>query len=345
MILSFLYNLFIVIACLALLAIVLVIVSKFFFHFFLKNSRYVQLRSFLTGIPVSDTSYMLAHGFFVFLVFCGILLAAVYFFPPTEKAVANKYIKIGVTSEVGKLQSFTMNLSQPWEIEGKNEKSLNRDFSISFIVDREIKDTVDFDVTVRSNFDATFWPDTSMVLSMDIDTKTNKKTEFKVTTANKDLTLLPNFSIKSDASIFDDRDCPYVNFYLSFDKPFSCLPQDSAGNLIGHDTQLYVYLNTKVDSLDFGDMKYDVVSLKPEPDTNNPYEFSYYTPAKVKEVLEKGIYISTVNRDLKAEKDRTVVLYSTLFAAAVSFFLTVLIVLLTKWRNLNQRVGRKDPYD
>lgn len=306
-----------------------------------------HVKDFFTGSKMSRTSYSFAHGFFVFVVFCVAFIASIYFFPPTDKDVANKFIELGVTSETGgKLQSFDMNLSQPWEIDGKiNLDSLKRDFSFTFYADRTITNTVDFAVTVRSNFDAAFKPDTSNVLSMNIDTLGNKNTKFKVAIANKDSILHPLYSIKSDASIFDDGVHPYVNFYLSFEKPFSCLPQDSQGNLINNKTKLCVFLNSTVDVNDMGNMPYDIISIKPEPETNSPYMIEYFSPAKVKEVLEKGIYISVVNRDLKAEKDRKVVLFSTLFAAAVSFILTVLVVLLTKWRNLNQRTGRKNPYD
>ncbi len=330
---------FIVLVCIALLILVA------FFLRVTKKLYFKHVQPLLSAGILSHLAYMFAHGFFVCLVFCMALAASIYFFPHTEKEIANKYIKIGVSSEVGKLRSFNMMLSQPWEIEGKNIDSLNRDFSLMFNVETPIPDSVKFEVDVRSNFDTSFKLDKSLASNIDIDTIGEEITKFNVKFTNKDSSSHPCFSIKSNASIFDDKDHPYVNFYLSFDKPFSCLSRDSVGNLIGNDSQLYVYLNTKVDSLGFGDMKYDVVSVKPEPETNNPYEFGYYTPAKVKEVLEKGIYISTVNRDLKAEMDKKTTLYSVMCGAAVSFLFTVIIVLLTKWRNLNQRAGRKDPYD
>ena len=150
---------------------------------------------------------------------------------------------------------------------------------------------------------------------------------------------------KSDKWIFDDNESPYVNFYLEIDKNSGFALAVDEKEIRKGACGIYIWLNKKVDSLLIGDMPYDVISVKPEPDTYSPYKISYTTPEKVNEVLKKGLYLSTVNREIKDKKERDSFLRYVLFGAFVSFILSGLIALLRKWRNLSHFYGGKNPYD
>ena len=224
--------------------------------------------------------------------------------------------------------------------------SLKSDFSFSFRPGCFTSDTAIYNVTVASNFEAAFTPDAKEALYVNIPDKSPKKTSFHVSFVNlpreNEIEIKhPEFALSSEVRIFNDEEYPYVNFYLEFkfNNDTILAPSENSGS------GFHIWLNTKIDSLLMGDLPYDVVAIKPEPDRNKPYHIEYISAEKIREVIEKGIYISTVNRDLKAKKDRDEFLYSVMLGALASFLLTIGIELLTKWRNLNQRAGRKNPYD
>ena len=88
---------------------------------------------------------------------------------------------------------------------------------------------------------------------------------------------------------------------------------------------------------------YELIDIKPTPEVYSPYYVGYSGNAFEKAL--DGIYLKFVNYDLQQKKDREAFLYTVLFGALVSFLLTILIELFTKWRNLNLRSGNRDPFD
>ena len=311
-----------------------------------------HVKDFLTGSKMSRTSYSFAHGFFVSLVFFLVLVVSCFLYKQYSSGVeeiANKFITIGISSSNGgRLQSLDLSFNPSWTSKDPNIEPEKRGFSMMFKVNESIKHATEYIVSARSNFNASFRTEAIEALSMKQESISPKEMtsiiNFEYLPREQRDTLFYAFFIMSDAPILDDEENPSVNLYLSFDQSIIELLSDSTGNIRCNDTKLNIWLNSqRYDTLQTN-MSYDLVSIKPEPETYNPYAIQYTSADKIKEVLKKGIYISTVNRDLKAKKDREAFLRSVLIGALVSLLFTISIELLTKWRNLNQRSGRNNPY-
>lgn len=323
------------------------------FHKSTNDIYHKHVKPLLTGNRMSRTSYTFAHGFFLFLLLCALLVYVHYnIFDMDNKFIKNKFIKVSVHSPTNdSIRFFNMNLMQDCEL---TDTMLLRDFSFFFKIDgvkkdSTEKDTATFVVSITSNFDSSFSSDTTGAISLSEQKYSPMETSFKTSfiKVKDEENRIPAqiFFAKSKARIFNDKAFPYVNFYLSIDKSSgSALAIDEEKASKG-DYGFHIWLNNKYDSLMLGYMPYDVISVKPEPDTFNPYYINYSTPEKVEEVLKKGIYISVVNRDLKNELDKSSFLRSVWIGALVSFILSVIIIILTKWRNLSRSSGRQNPYN
>lgn len=330
------------------------------FHKWMNNVYHKHVRTLLTGNRMSRTSYTLSHDFFLLLVFCIISAITYNWLDKDKNVMINKYIRISVTSPTNDtIKQIDMNLNQEIDykealkLDSKIKDTMKTSFSPSFtfvfyLNDDNSKDTAEFEVSTSTNFDASFSPDTTNALSLSIVKQTSRETIYYVSfnqDERKDGVKKQDFRVNSDVHIFDDPYYPYVNFYMSIDKDSrSALAIDEELAQKG-EIAFDIKLNSTIDSLLFGDMPYDVVSVKPEPDTNNPYHITFTSPDAIREVLNKGIFISTVNRDLKAKQERNSFIKSVLFGAFVSLILGIIITLLTKWRNLSRSIGRKNPYD
>lgn len=325
------------------------------FHKWMNDLYHKHVRTLLTGNRMSRTSYTLSHDFFLLLFFCVISALTYKWIGMGSKDIKNKFLRVSVTSPTNDtIRFFNLNLSPDWEY---NDSIYPHDFSLYFLIDNvkknsSEKDTAQFEFSIRSSYDSYFYPITTGDVSLTVkDSLLHKPKEatFQASIVKSELrsdSFTPiTISAKSDVMIFSDEDSPYVNFYLSFDKSSDMALFVDKTEAQKGDYGFHIWLNSKMDSQLIGNKPFDVVSIKPEPDTYNPYIITYSTPEKVEEVLNKGIYISTVNRDLKAKLERKSFFYSVLFGAFVSLILGVFIALLTKWRNLSRSIGRKNPYD
>ena len=220
--------------------------------------------------------------------------------------------------------------------------TLNGNFKFDYRLNKFFTDdTARYELGIKSNFDLN--PDTSITYYKNgvytLTEKSSRNISLKVTnykTDSVDILQSQRISFKSNSKIFDDEQTPYVNFYLDI-RADSVITDSTKCNFL-------FYLNNEYKN-GFGNMPYEIIDVKPEPETNCPYKISYESPEKIKEVLKKGIYISTVNKELKANKDKEAFLYSVLIGAFVSLLFTIMIELFSKWRNLNRALGKEDPYN
>lgn len=318
------------------------------FHKWISGFYYKNVRSTLTKDISARASYTFAHGYVHVILFIIVALCSWNLFNKKSTVVKNKYIKVITSSKTGdKLTAIHFVWSQTWELD---EDSLPGSFFIKLLPDLGARDTANYKVCVQSNFD--LQPDTTIFPKL-------KHIDYKVITCEpKSIEIEMNrpflwmneetgeefaqgILISSNAKLFDDDDTPYVNFYISFEGDALVPDYKSANSIID------LYFNTEYKD-GFANMPYDIQTVKPEPRNNCPWYISYWgyygEGDKIDEVLNKGLYISTVNRDLKQKKDREAFMYSVLLGALISFLFSILIDLFTKWRNLNLSEGQPNPY-
>lgn len=316
------------------------------FHSWISGFYYQNVRSTLTKDISARVSYTFAHGFVHVIIFIIVALCSWTIFNKNSSVVKNKYIKISTYSKTGhKFEAIHFNWAQTWELD---EDSLSGAFYIGLIPDLGARDSAHYYVCVKSNFD--LQPDTSLFptlnhIEYNVITCEPRIIEIEMNRPYLQINESPEefvqgIKVFSNAKLFDDDDTPYVNFYVSFDCQ-ALAPDRSKEN-----SYIDIYFNTEFKD-GFANMPYDIQTVKPEPRNNCPWWISYWNTENedaINEVLKNGLYISTVNRDLKQKKDREAFLYSVLLGALISFLFSILIDLFTKWRNLNMSEGRPNPY-
>lgn len=160
------------------------------------------------------------------------------------------------------------------------------------------------------------------------------------------------FSILSHHEMYEKDDPPYLNYYIHFSFGYQLLDLEpiktrSNNELCFSFWDSYTFVqdkdSTNISNYPYFNVPYEILDAKPEPDTNYPY-ILIYDGESFKEAIERGLRLKFVNRDRLQQNDRRAFFNTVLIGALVSFMLTVLIELFTKWRNLNLRSGNKDPY-
>lgn len=160
-----------------------------------------------------------------------------------------------------------------------------------------------------------------------------------------------DFSFIAKQEMFEDDDPPYVNYYIHFGFDHNILDLNSEETPSNNelcfsywDSFSFLQKDSKnISNYPYFNVPYELIDAKPEPETNHPYSL-IFGGESFKSAIQRGVYLKFVNRDLLQQKDRDAFFYSVMFGALFTFILTVLIELLTKWRNLNLRSGNKDPY-
>ena len=301
---------------------------------------YEKVRPGITKGWASRISFTFAHGITHILIFVIAAIISWKLLNINSSEVKNKFVRVSAISHTGhKAKLFTLDWSSDWEL-GKG--TLDGNFRFKYALCKFFNDdTAHYELGIVSNFDLN--PDTSITYYKNgvytLTEKSNRNISLDVTnykTDSMDILYPQRVAFTSNSKLFDDEETPYVNFYLEF----------CADSVITESTECNIkfYLNNEYKN-GFGNMPYEIIDVKPEPETNCPYKISYESPEKIKEVLKKGIYISTVNKELKAKKDKEAFLYSVLIGAFVSLLFTIMIELFSKWRNLNRALGKEDPYN
>lgn len=312
------------------------------FHKWINGFYNQNVRTTLTKDISARASYTFAHGFLHIIIFIIVALCSWYIFNLNTSVVKNKYIKVTTFSKTGhKFKGIWLNWAQTWNME---EGELPGSFSLKFSPDlNAIGDTANYYVSIHSNFDIK--PDTSCfpnLKKIDYHVIHNKPNSIEVEINRPNLEFgddefAQQVTICSNAKVFDDDDTPYVNFFIEFD--CQALAPDTAFT----NSRIDIYFNTEFED-GFGNMPYDIQIAKPESRYNCPWWLSYTSQDDVMDVLNHGLYVSTVNRDLKQKKDQESFLYSVIIGALVSFLFSIIINLFTKWRNLNLAEGKSNPY-
>ena len=309
-------------------------------HKFSNKFYYEKVRPGITKGWASRISFTFAHGITHILIFVIAAIISWKLLNINSSEVKNKFVRVSAISHTGhKADTFALSWSTDWELD---KGKLDGNFTFTYRLSKFFKDdTAHYELGIVSNFDLN--PDTSITYYKNgeytLKEKTNRNISLDVKnyiTDSADSLQPQRISFKSNSKLFDDEQTPYVNFYLDI-RADSVITDSTESHLI-------FYLNNEF-KCGFGNMPYEIIDVKPEPETNCPYKISYESPEKIKEVLKKGIYISTVNKELKAKKDKEAFLYSVLIGAFVSLLFTIMIELFSKWRNLNRTLGKEDPYN
>ena len=264
----------------------------------------------------------------------------------------NKYISVSTYSKTHhKFNGLYFMWSQDWNVDGEK---LDRSFSMKFYPDEPAEgDTAHYAVCVKANFDLKLDSSACFKNADNINYKVLSFSENEIMVEMyrshfKDFNeLLNSFNVDiiGHAKVFDDDDTPYVNFFIGFDDQALVIDPSKQSS------DIRIFFNSEyMDG--FANMPYDIQMVKPEPASNCPWHLFYGVYRKdsinvvneVQDVVDHGLYISTVNRELKQKKDRESFFYSILIGALVSFLFSILINLFIKWRNLNQSEGNSDPF-
>lgn len=315
------------------------------FHNWINKLYKDHVKSTLTNGRMSRISYTFAYGSFHIFMIIFILLTIFVFFFNYQKAneVKNKFMIVNIDSKTkDNIRNLTADIHQIWETEYDSLQS-SEAFFIGLIPDTISKDIANFSVEVKSNFNLEMTPIFKGSHRMSDSINTPNYCKFDINySKDKEARYI---DLHSNAHIFNDPETPFVNFYLSFNKNNTLLPYitDSIIHDMNEENKIDIWLCSQIKG-GIGNMPYDVVSIKPEPETNSPYYISYSSPEKIREVLNRGIYISTVNRDLKAQRDREAFLKSVLIGALLSLLFSIIIEIFRKWKNINTKEGAEDPY-
>lgn len=169
------------------------------------------------------------------------------------------------------------------------------------------------------------------------------------TGTSNESSVFREFSFAAHPELYDEDDPPYLNYYFHYYLDLKSWVEDTIPNgkfffsFWNEENQLIVDDSVVISNTPYFKAPYELIDIKPTPEVYSPYYVGY--SGKTFEDALDGVYLKFVNYDLQQKKEREAFLYTVLFGALVSFLLTILIELFTKWRNLNLRSGNKDPYE
>lgn len=336
-------------------------------------------RHFLIGERSSRCSFTFAHGLLHFLIFL-ISIAAAYWLYQSyfnqSIAVKNKNLNIEIedngfghiqsdSTTINRLDEFMMSWSQEDSLKTKEKYPPGQKFNhMTFIFKPVINenDTTFYRIKIHADFDLKF--DTAEIRRSNINVVANRAFDYEIEKFGENdgkhyivinLMALPNrnftgdetdsinrrFNVIANPDMYDEDDPPYLYYYIHFS--LGNFDLNSFNNSLCFSYWDGFTLLQKISDCPYFDVPYELIDAKPEPVSNRPY-FLYYHDESFKDAIERGVYLKFVNRSLLQKKDHNAFFYSVIFGAIISFILTVLIELLTKWRNLNLRSGNKDPY-
>lgn len=340
-------------------------------------------KSLLVGKRSSRASFTFAHGLLHFIIFFMALAIALWFYNSyinQSNAVKNKNLNIEVESYSpeghiqldtvvkDKLSSFSMAWSnEKKDSTGYNPATMKKGMSFYFEPQENRLDTTFFRITIHADFDLKI--DTAEIRnnlknyvanhSLDYEVErfgeNDGKSFIVVTLMNmpqSDMIYPPIFSIISHHEMYEKDDPPYLNYYIHFSFGYQLLDLEPTKTRSNNElcfsfwdkcTFVQDEDSTNVSNFPYFNVPYEILDAKPEPDTNYPY-ILIYNGESFKEAIERGLRLKFVNRDRLQQNDRRAFFKTVLIGALVSFMLTVLIELFTKWRNLNLRSGNKDPF-
>lgn len=161
------------------------------------------------------------------------------------------------------------------------------------------------------------------------------------------------FIISAHPKMYDDNDPPYLNYFIDFHLDLRPRPEEDYHPGMSNNEMNFFFWDSysfiiDTDSVYISDYPYlhfpfELIDVKPSPISNRLYDVRY-SGKSFDEAIDRGIYFRFLNHDLLQENDRNAFFKTVLVGALISFLLTILIELFTKWRNLNIRSGNKDPY-
>lgn len=337
-------------------SVVLLFSKENAFHRNVRKYYQEKVKTRLTNRPLSRTSFSTTHGFLYSIIVVGIILWVISQFSPSPKIIKTKHITVTATSEThDTIDFFNMFMLPVWSYQND---SLGQWFHIKFFTSPNMKsDTAKFCIRFETNFDTEFHPEYKEIVKDSI--CKDKQWTYMLESDEGER----QFTFLSDASILNDPETPYVNLYLEFNQAPSdnaLMPlfektmttdsvalKDLEDKILGH-IGLWIKLGETINEgvkSDADILPYDLITVKPEPTTNDPFHFNYNTPEKYFEVLNKGIYISVVNRDLEAQLERKAFLHTVLIGAFISLVFTLILALLDRWKEINEKEGKQDPFD
>lgn len=336
-------------------------------------------KSLLVGKRSSRASFTFAHGLLHFIIFLIAITIALWFqrcYLNQSLVVKNKNLNIEVESysPEGYIQRDTVNdklsfFQMGWSNDSLKEEGLNKGMSFHFSPQWNKNDTTFFKIKVHADFDLKI--DTAEIRNNLKNVFANDSIDYEVErfgdnegkffivfnlkvlpVKNQENALQRDFSFVTNNEMYDKDDPPYLNYYINFS--FNHLLELEPTKTRSNNELCFSYWDSKtfahekdsvqaISNMPYFNEPYELLDVKPEPDTNHPY-ILIYNGESFKEAIERGVYLKILNREKLQQNDRRAFFNTVLIGALVSFMLTVLIELFTKWRNLNLRSGNKDPY-
>lgn len=307
-------------------------------HKFTNIYYYKNIRIWLTNGKASRTSFIFTQGVTHILFFIIAAFTSWKLFNINSTEVKTKMMRISSYSQTHhKITSFGITWSTDWETD--NGKLEGSGFNIKFRPENyNLKDSAHYNFSISTNFDLNADTFTTYYknLKFTLNEKRSSYIELDVI-QTEDIFYPQRIGFTSKAQLFDDYDTPYVNFYLELEGLLSLITDTTQ-------YEIQFFFNDEFKE-NFANMAYEIIDIKPEPDTNCPYHITYKSKEKIFEIINKGIYISTINKNLKAKKDKESILYSVLIGTLVSVLVRILIELFSKWISLNKTLGREDPFN
>ena len=260
-----------------------------------------------------------------------------------------------------------------------NWLDLKKGMSFCFISDVEANDTNYYEIRIHADFDLKI--DTTKIRDYMSEYITNHEMNYEIKHFGENdgkffivinLTSFPlkdsarkdslheysysryhrNICISADPEMFENSDPPYLNYFVHFqlNNLSDTKPDDYANSelLFSFWDSYSYFFDTYNDSVSIANyphfhFPYELIEAKPEPYLNTQFVLRY-TLKSFDEAIQRGVHLKFVNHDTLQRNDHKAFFYTVLFGALVSFLLTILVELITKWRNLNLRSGNKDPY-
>lgn len=157
------------------------------------------------------------------------------------------------------------------------------------------------------------------------------------------------FMFNAHPEMFDENDPPYLNFYLDFHLDLKPIKPDEISNnnifIMYCDSVSFLQDtdSTYISGYPYFCSSYELIESRPEQNKSGRFWLDYWGNSLI-EINTFGLYFKFVNHELEQQENRKAFFNTVLFGALISFLLTIIVELLTKWRNLNLRSGNKDPY-